>query len=110
MTTFHQTKDAVAARRAIDLIVAGLSRLIACFNPVPERRLRSRRGAARDARSQRHFGSLDDQTLNDLGLQRSELRAAEYGVLPGDQALRQTENESLPSVAAEGSSRGQSRT
>ena len=37
--------------------------------------------------AQHHFGSLDDQLLNDLGLQRSEIRAAEYGILPGDQAL-----------------------
>jgi uncharacterized protein YjiS (DUF1127 family) len=29
-----------------------------------------------------HFGSLNDQTLADIGLQRSEMRAAEYGIMP----------------------------
>lgn len=34
-----------------------------------------------------HFGSLDDQTLADIGLQRSAMRAAEYGVMPSHQVL-----------------------
>jgi len=34
-----------------------------------------------------HFGSLDDQTLADIGLQRSAMRAAEFGVMPPDQVL-----------------------
>jgi hypothetical protein len=37
--------------------------------------------------NQTHFGSLDDLTLSDLGLSRGELRAAEYGVVPPNQAL-----------------------
>lgn len=45
-------------------------------------------------RAEQHFGSLDDQTLNDLGLQRSEIRAAEYGILPGEQALHVAEPDS----------------
>ena len=42
---------------------------------------------------QQHFGSLDDQLLQDIGLQRSEIVAAEYGILPGDQALHQDESD-----------------
>jgi len=42
---------------------------------------------------QQHFGSLDDQLLQDIGLQRSEIAAAEYGILPGDQALHQGESD-----------------
>lgn len=34
-----------------------------------------------------HFGSLNDQTLADIGLQRSAMRAAEYGIMPTDQVL-----------------------
>ncbi len=34
-----------------------------------------------------HFGSLSNQALADIGLQRSEMRAAEYGIMPPDQAL-----------------------
>lgn len=34
-----------------------------------------------------HFGSLDDQMLADLGLQKSAMRAAEYGIMPSDQVL-----------------------
>ena len=36
---------------------------------------------------QLHFGSLTDQTLADIGLKRAEMRAAEYGIMPSDQAL-----------------------
>lgn len=43
---------------------------------------------------QQHFGTLDDQLLQDLGLQRSQVRAAEYGILPGDQALNHTDADS----------------
>lgn len=42
---------------------------------------------------QQHFGSLDDQLLQDIGLQRSKIRAAEYGMLPGDQALHHGEGD-----------------
>jgi uncharacterized protein YjiS (DUF1127 family) len=45
---------------------------------------------------QQHFGSLDDQLLNDIGLQRSDIRAAEYGILPGDQALHQSDAPPAP--------------
>lgn len=60
------------------------------------RRLQPRRDDRRTPcqtayRPEQHFGSLDDQTLNDLGLQRSEIRAAEYGILPGEQALHVAE-------------------
>ena len=47
-------------------------------------------------RCQPHFSALDDQLLADLGLQRSEIRAAEYGILPGDQALHHTETAQSP--------------
>jgi len=45
-------------------------------------------------RTQFHFGSLDDRLLDDLGLQRGDVLAAEYGFVPGDLALhRQGEDE-----------------
>lgn len=43
------------------------------------------RRARRD--QHQHFGSLNDQILADIGLQRSAMRAAEYGVMPRDQVL-----------------------
>ena len=48
---------------------------------------RRKRMAATPAKGQLHFGSLDDRVLNDLGLQRGKVRAAEYGLIPGDLAL-----------------------
>jgi hypothetical protein len=60
------------------------------------RRLDGRRGhSSASDRHEQHFGSLDDQLLSDLGLQRSEIRAAEYGILPGDQALHHQEAKHL---------------
>ncbi|MGI9419922.1 MAG: hypothetical protein ACR2RA_19025 [Geminicoccaceae bacterium] len=71
------------------MIETGLSNLAHRWLwPGRGRRLARRDGAAFLAhRRQQHFGSLDDQLLSDLGLQRSDIRGAEYGVLPGDQAL-----------------------
>lgn len=48
-----------------------------------------------------HFGSLNDKVLADIGLQRSEMRAAEYGIMPPHQALaiasdRQVANDQCP--------------
>lgn len=43
------------------------------------------RRARRD--QHQHFGSLNDQTLADIGLQRSAMRAAEFGVMPPEQVL-----------------------
>lgn len=34
-----------------------------------------------------HFGSLNDQMLADIGLQRSMMRAAEYGIMPTNQVM-----------------------
>jgi len=52
-----------------------------------EHRWRHARRTWMNHKQRPHFGSLDDQVLDDLGLQRSELIAAEYGILPADQAL-----------------------
>lgn len=73
-------------RRYVEM---GLSRLVCRLTSFGQnRRLRGRHSSSPTAdRHERHFGSLDDQLLSDLGLQRSEIRAAEYGILPGDQAL-----------------------
>lgn len=56
-------------------------------------RCRSQRNISLAAEShQQHFGSLDDKLLNDLGLLRGDMLAAEYGIIPGDQALHQASN------------------
>lgn len=51
-----------------------------------------------------HFGALNDQLLNDIGLQRSEMRAVEYGILPRNQALHDDRS------GGEGGHQAQSRT
>ena len=77
--------------------LAGLLRLLTPFSS--GRRLARRRSARRfPGQHHQHFGSLDDQLLDDLGLQRSEIRAAEFGVLPGDQALHHETAETVDEV------------
>jgi hypothetical protein len=69
----------------------GLATILRRLNPFKRgRRLDRRRSvASMPHRRWQHFGSLDDQLLSDLGLQRSDMRGAEYGILPGRQALHQ---------------------
>lgn len=66
--------------------------------------------AAPPARPQSHFGSLDDRLLNDLGLERSAVQAAEYGLIPGDVALHQPKKEADVSKSADPSRQPCART
>ncbi|MEM7042330.1 MAG: hypothetical protein AAF543_05925 [Pseudomonadota bacterium] len=85
MSISHPAASSVLRHLALNAL-SGLLRLLTPF--ASGRRL-SKRGDTQPFPNQhhQHFGSLDDQLLDDLGLQRSEIRAAEFGVLPGDQAL-----------------------
>lgn len=77
---------ASSLRQTIEAVFAGLMRRLRSLGH--GKRYIQRRDVASTAHlRERHFGSLDDQLLSDIGLQRSEIRAAEYGILPGDQAL-----------------------
>ena len=103
MSISHPVEPA-AFRDMVLNALSALSRLLARFSS--GRRL-SRRQSARchSAHRNQHFGSLDDQLLDDLGLQRSAIRAAELGVLPGDQALHRA----VPEDPADARRRRQAR-
>lgn len=103
MTTLHTPPGFWSTGHLIEIGLSGLWRLASLFRlstlPRMSRRFRARRDDRQGSghmpyRAEQHFGSLDDQTLNDLGLQRSEIRAAEYGILPGEQALHVAEPDS----------------
>lgn len=79
-------------RYMLDVAFAGLlCRVI----PFRKGRRLTRRQVTGVHGQQQHFASLDDQLLNDLGLQRSEIRAAELGILPADQALHGSGEDAL---------------
>ena len=86
MMTAQHTYGFLALRHLIEV---GVSYLVHRLTwPRRGRRLQERLDMPSvPQRHHQHFGSLDYQLLNDLGLQRSEIRAAEFGILPGDQAL-----------------------
>lgn len=80
----------MSLRHLIEVGCAGLIRRLKHFS-LSRRLMRRQDIRAYPHRHQQHFGMLDDQLLDDLGLQRSEIRAAEFGILPGDQALHHTD-------------------
>lgn len=86
MTHLSYADVTSSLRQVIEIGFTTLFRKLIPFRS-GRRLTRRQRAALIPHRQQQHFGSLDDQLLNDLGLQRSEIRAAEFGILPGDQAL-----------------------
>jgi len=86
MTFFSQTAPMSLLRHCIE---AGLRGLAQRLRSIGQGRRRKNRSAPASMLHHRehHFGMLDDQLLSDLGLLRSDIRAAEIGILPPDQAL-----------------------
>ncbi|MGI9500277.1 MAG: hypothetical protein ACR2P3_09575 [Geminicoccaceae bacterium] len=103
MTTLPYPRGSWSVRRLIEI---GFSGLFHCLTWQKLNRLQDNHPTPH--RRQEHFSSLNDQVLDDLGLQRSEIRAAEYGIIPGDQALHHAQPKS---AAYEGAAvRGQLRS
>jgi uncharacterized protein YjiS (DUF1127 family) len=77
----HSLSTSEEPRRVAERLQAMFSALVSATWPPFAKWRRSRRD------HHNHFGSLDDQTLADIGLKRSEMRAAEYGIMPSHQTL-----------------------
>ncbi|MGI9510502.1 MAG: DUF1127 domain-containing protein [Geminicoccaceae bacterium] len=95
MQLLHHSSSSLL--QSIETRIFGLVLRLAPLKQI--RRLLSRQDRKPErSRHQQQLSSLDDQILDDLGLQRSEVRAVEYGIIPRAQALDHKDQALDPSI------------